>query len=200
MRRRLVIGAIATCAVLLSACSSGGGAPAPAAGSNARQYLLRNTDLPAGWVVDNSPRSPSRSCYDQPLTKVASQSYGHANFAQAGGLPQLAEELADFTSSEAAAAGFRAVKGTLDGCQTFTETVNTETISGTLAGVPSTGHGDQSAAYDAKLTVGGRAVNQEFVLVQQGRSLVLVALADSSPPNSGTLQGFVDQATGKLPT
>ncbi len=67
----------------------------------------------------------------------------------------MAEELAQFTSTRSAASGFGIVKGTLDGCKSFSETVNTETISGTLGAVPSPGHGDMSATYVAVLTVAG---------------------------------------------
>ena len=78
--------------------------------------------------------------------------------------------------------------------------MNTETISGTLGAVPSPGHGDMSATYVAVLTVAGRTIDQGFVLVQRGRSLMIVALADSGALDVNTLQGLVNQATAKLPS
>ncbi len=201
MRRRQVIGAATTGVALLAAACSSSSAPTTASTApSAQQYLLRNGDLPTGWTLDNTAPSPSDSCYYEPLSKVPSQSYAHVNFAQAGGLPQLAEELALFPTARAAASGFTVAKADLDGCKTFTETVNTETISGSLNTVPSSAHGANSAAYDAMLTIGGRPINQGFLLVQQGRGVIIVALAGTGPLDSVALQGYVDQATAKLPS
>jgi hypothetical protein len=208
-RRRAALAMVAVCVALLGACSSSQGSPtttpststtAAAATPSAQRYLLRVMDLPPGWTLDNTPRTMSDSCYDDPLTRVPSTSYSHVNFTRSGGLPQLAQELSVFTSSQSAASGFSTVKGTLDGCKSFTETLNTETISGTLGPAPSPVYGNRSTAYDATLTVEGQTINQGFVMIQKGRIVTIVALGNQGAADPTTLYGFVNRAVGRLPS
>jgi uncharacterized protein YceK len=165
----------------------------------AQTYLLAITDLPSGWSVDNANITQPTSCYSDPLTKVTSSSYAHVDFAQGGSLPELVQELAVFPSTTAAASAYHTITTTLNGCKSFSETVDTETIHGNLGVMSSPTYGSQSSAYDATLTIQGESVNQGFVVAQQGQFVDAVALGDIGSLDTDTLQGFVGQAMAKLP-
>lgn len=206
-KRLIAIGAVA---LALGACSSspaskalsttsttGGGpttttTPSP----NVQPLLLSITDLPTGWSVDNTPQSSSTSCYTNPLAQVSSRSYAHIDFAQGGGLPELAEELGYYASG---LSSFATISKTLNSCKTFTETSKGQVITGSMGVMSSPTYGDQSAAYDATLTIQGVDVNQGFVMVLRGNYITLVALGDIGSLDTPTLQGFVNQAVGKIP-
>ncbi|HEX3461747.1 MAG TPA: hypothetical protein VHT49_12640 [Acidimicrobiales bacterium] len=158
--------------------------------------MLSITDLPSGWSVDNSPHNASSSCYSNPLTKVASTSYTHADFAKGGSLPSLSEELGTYSSSTTA---FSTIASTLNGCKSFNETSGTESISGTMGPMSAPTYGDQSAAWTATLTIQGVDANQGFVMVRKGSYLMIVALGDIGALDNSTLQGFVAQALAKVP-
>jgi hypothetical protein len=61
-------------------------------------------------------------------------------------------------------------------------------------------YGDQSAAYDATLTIQGVDVNQGFVMVRKGNYITLIALGDIGSLDAPTMQGFVNQAVTKIPS
>lgn len=122
--------------------------PAP----NVQPLLLSISDLPSGWSVDNTPQSASTSCYTNPLAQVTSKSYAHIYFAQGGSLPALAEELGYYASGPSS---FATISNTLNKCKTFTETGNGQVITGSMGPMSSPTYGDQSAAYDATLTIQG---------------------------------------------
>jgi len=157
--------------------------------------LLAITDLPTGWSVDNTPQTASVSCYTNPLARVPSTAYAHVSFAQGGGTPILAEELGFYSSGPSA---FTKITGTLNGCKTFTETNKGETVNGVMGPMSSPNYGDQSAAYDATLTIQGTSVNQGFVMVRKGNFITLVALGDIGSLDATKLQQFVNQAVTKV--
>jgi hypothetical protein len=163
---------------------------------NVQPYLLAITDLPTGWAVDNSTVAPASSCYSDPLTKVPSLSYSTDKFDQGGSTPELVEELGYYQSGPVA---FSTIKSTLDACTTFTESVNGTTATGSLGATSAPSYGDQSAAYTASITDEGITINQGFVVVRKGNYVMAVALGDIGSVDTGTLDGFVSQALGKLP-
>jgi len=206
--------AIAVAGGGLAACSSGSSAPTTSNGGsdraatttiapttttpgapNVQPLLLAVTDLPTGWSVDSNTTTPN-SCYSGPLTKISPASYAHVDFAQGGSLPELIEQLAFSTS---ATNSFYAIKSTLDGCTTFTEMVGGKTISGNLGPMSFPSFGDQSAAFDATLSINGKNVNQGFVVAQKSNYLTVVALGDVGPLDSALLQQFITLALGKIP-
>jgi hypothetical protein len=168
-------------------------APAP----DLRPLLLAVSDLPTGWAVDNTPQSASTSCYTNPLKQVASTAYANINFAQGGSLPELAQELGLYASGPSA---FATVTKTLNTCKTFTETSKGQVVNGVMGPMSSPTYGDQSAAYDATLTIQGVDVNQGFVMVRKGNYITLIALGDIGSLDAPTMQGFVNQAVTKIPS
>jgi hypothetical protein len=168
-------------------------APAP----DLRPLLLAVSDLPTGWAVDNTPQSASTSCYTNPLKQVAATAYANINFAQGGGLPELAQELGLYASGPSA---FATVTKTLNTCKTFTETSKGQVVNGVMGPMSSPTYGDQSAAYDATLTIQGVDVNQGFVMVRKGNYITLIALGDIGSLDAPTMQGFVNQAVTKIPS
>ena len=164
--------------------------------TSVQPYLLAVTDLPTGWTVDNSQVTPPSSCYSNPLTKVPSVAYATDKFTQGGTTPELVEELGYYTS---ATNDFATIKGTLDACKTFTETVGGTTASGVLGAMSFPSYGNQSAAYVATITAEGTTLNQGFVIAQKGNYLVIVALGDIGTFDQGSLQQFTAQALSKVP-
>jgi hypothetical protein len=203
--------AIAGTALVLAGCPSGATSspttkPAPTTTAahvtttttapKVQPYLLAITDLPTGWAVDNSTVAPASSCHSNPLTKVPSLSYSTDKFDQGGSTPELIEELGYFTDG---AAAFSTINATLASCSQFTEQVGDQTVTGTMGVMSSPTYGDQSGAYTAELTIQGVSEAQGFVVVRKGNYVVAVALGDIGSVDTGTLDGFVGQALGKLP-
>lgn len=89
---------------------------------------------------------------------------------------------------------------TLNTCKTFTETSKGQVVNGVMGPMSSPTYGDQSAAYDATLTVQGVDVNQGFVMVRKGNYITLIALGDIGSLDAPTMQGFVNQAVTKIPS
>src|ERR1035437_5841266 len=87
----------------------------------------------------------------------------------------------------------------LNACKTFNTTGQSPNYSGTLGAMSSPSYGDQSAAYNANLTVQGLNVNEGFVIVRKGNYIALVVLGDVGSLDTPTLQGFVTQAVAKIP-
>jgi len=129
--------------------------------------------------------------------QVASTAYANINFAQGGSLPELAQELGLYASGPSA---FATVTKTLNTCKTFTETSKGQVVNGVMGPMSSPTYGDQSAAYDATLTVQGVDVNQGFVMVRKGNYITLIALGDIGSLDAPTMQGFVNQAVTKIPS
>jgi hypothetical protein len=163
---------------------------------NVQSLLLSITDLPTGWTVDNSPNnSGSLSCLPASLSKGAA-SHAEVDFQQGGGLPVLDESIGFYASAQTTFA--TAVKA-LNGCKTFTTTGSGTNYSGSLGAMSSPTYGDQSAAYNANLTVQGLNINEGFIVVRKGSYIALVVLGDVGSLDSPTLQGFVTQAVAKIP-
>jgi len=162
----------------------------------ASAFLLTISALPTGWNVDNSTPDNSTTCYSDPVTKVPSLSYAHVDFQQGGSFPALTEELGYFANPKKA---FATISSTLNGCMHFTETASGQTVQGTMGQMSSPSYGDQSAAWDATLTVEGETVNQGLVMARKGSFIALVAIGDLGSISDDGLQGFMSQAMGKVP-
>ena len=119
-----------------------------------------------------------------------------ADFNQGGAPPVLEETLSTYAS---AASAFTTGITALNACKTFTTTGSGTNYSGTLGAMSSPTYGDQSAAYNANLTVQGVNVNEGFVVVRKGNYIALVLLGDIGSLDSATLQGFVTMAVAKIP-
>jgi hypothetical protein len=178
--------------------SSAGIAPSVSttAAPNVQSLLLSINDLPTGWTVDNSANSPgSLSCVPADLAH-GSLHHADISFAQNGSLPILDESLGIWAS---AASVFAGGVTALNRCKAFTTTGSGTNYSGTLGAMSSPTYGDQSAAYNANLTIQGLDVNEGFVVVRKGSYIALVVLGDIGSLDSPTLQEFVTKAVAKIP-
>ena len=211
--RRSGVGALCVVGLLAAGCSTASSSPAgsvrttvattatttttTAPPPSPQSLLLTLQELPPGWATSNSIGGPSTSCYSDPVDKVPSVAYAHVDFAQGGDVPVLAEEIGLFAS---AAAAYRQIDDILNACHSFTETAGSTTVSGTLSPTSTLSFGQQSAAWTASISDDGIDINQGFILAQKGPYLVLVALGDTGPVDTPTLDGFMDQAIAKVPS
>jgi hypothetical protein len=208
MQRIVVASITAALTLVLAGCASTSAVPVAGAGStrpatatrlpNVRSLLLSISDLPTGWTVDNSSNAAgSLSCVPGSLAHGA-EADADASFERGGGLPVLEESIGFFASAPPV---FAVAVKALNACKTFTTTGGGRSHRGTLGAMSFPSYGDQSAAYDANLTVQGLNVNEGLVLVRKGGYIALVVLGDVGSLGSldiSMLEGFVTQAVAKI--
>jgi|GEM_PF-997836 len=165
--------------------------------ASVQSYLLTVSDLPTGWSVDNSSSSSTTSCATNPVSQSASGPKAIIDFNQAGGLPELLDDLAFSTSP---VAEFAKVKGALDACKSFTETNNGQTSTGNIGAMSFPAYGDQSASYSATISVDGINAAVGIVLIQKGSYVMAVGLGDLGSFDATQLQQFVTLALAKVPS
>jgi hypothetical protein len=173
---------------------------APVLTPSAAQLVLAVSDLPSGWVVDNSPPTTgSASCYYNPLQKVPTTSYAEGHFVYSGNRPVIVQQVGTYG---AVAQAFKEITAILDKCTTFTETTSGKgqaptTATGTMGQMSFPTFGTESAAYSVTEVVEGVNVVQNFVIARVGNALDEVALGDIGSVNNAQLANLERIAVAK---
>lgn len=155
--------------------------------------LLTTADTGPGWTATHagSIEAEAPGCFRPRAAMLASspRSLVGVLLTRAGGLPQVDEIAARYTSSAGATAAFAAVAGTLR-CATFA----TPGGDASVTRAPVAREGDRAAGATVSLRGGGA----EFVVAQRGTGLVLVVYGTAGAPDPSASGRLVARALERL--
>jgi hypothetical protein len=184
---------------LLAAMAAGmlvWGSPAVAATQQLQSSLLTIQNLPPGWSKTNGVTATTKSCYSNPIWKLAYKTKASAAFRMNDSVPQLVEQLASYANANAA---YKQVVAGLNRCSSFSESVQGQKLVGTISPISNKRFGNESSSYTANLSVQGTQLDQEFVIARKGSTLAAVAVGDYGAVDSQLLNQLTTKAMRLIP-
>jgi hypothetical protein len=193
LRTVALVGAMAAGALVWGSPAVGATVPTT---QRLQSSLLTVRNLPPGWAKTTASTPTTKSCYSNPIWKVAYMAKARAAFQMNESVPQLVELLASYQNAHAA---YKQVVANLNRCSSFSETVQGQKIVGTLSPVSNTRFGNESSSYTANLTVQGTSLDQEIVIARKGSTLAAVAVGDYGTVDSQLANELTAKAIRLLP-
>ena len=197
MRVKGSVASAATVLVLLfGTCTWPGVASANTTKPNAKARILRISDMPSGWTVDNSSNATTDppTCLSGLKGTPKGGTRASVSFNQGGSTPDFAEVLVTGPSE---AARFKAVNAALAKCKSFSFSSQGTTYGGSVGAMSLPKVGDKSSAYTMSLSVKGIKVGIDFVLFKAGPYYAVIEYADLGSPQVTQLQHLVNLAVTK---
>jgi hypothetical protein len=182
----LVVGAVLTSAVPAGATTK----------AQLQSKLLSLSNLPSGWVADNSPSAAGTTSGCLAGVKKAPKSETRATVSFVNGqMPELAEVLVTGHDNLAA---YNRLNGDLAKCKQFTVTSNGQSITFTVGAMSFPAVGDESSAYQVSFSEMGLNGAADFVLFRVGSIAGVVEYADIGQPDPTQVQAYVTEAVDKV--
>ncbi len=194
--KKLLVVAVAGLMAAAGVQSVVGASAASAATPSVKGKLLKLSDLPAGWNVNNdSGSSLSKSnCLKGIKSVPQGGSYASVSYVYNGNVPLLGEGLATGKGESSRWAG---VNKHLAACKSLTITSGSKSYTATVGAMSFPHVGKQSAAYTLSVTVDNVNVGLDLVLFRAGNYVGLVEYGDIGSPDIPTVEGFVNEAIDK---
>ena len=159
--------------------------------------LLRVSQKPIGWSVDNSSSGSGIGCLANILEPKCVKQTSQANVAldDNGNWPLVTEKLSTYSNITTA---YKKIVSTLNGCKH---------VSGSSGGTKATGivgpmsfphYGNASAAFSVSLVTQGTTYGEDLLIVRKGSVIMGISEADLPPVDVSQFQGFVLKALASV--
>jgi hypothetical protein len=182
--------------VLLAGCGLLAEPPVAASTLPISSKVLKLSDLPAGWSVDNSSSGATIIPCLANLKKVPKGvPRASVSYRQASSVPELGETL---ETGPGSINRWNAFNRGFSKCKTFSVKQNGKTATGTVGAMSFPKVGDQSSAYAMTLLTQGVTLGIDIILFRVGSYVGDLLYADLGSPDLSRVQSLTTEAIAKI--